>query len=129
MECFREPSDTLDGFDMIVQVGGCWLFVKDTLAGASGLCAAACYLLSQLVIGCISQLTNMHALWQTHCWCQAHAHAHCGLPWQEDYPGAAVNSGVIACKAKHPVWQHAFDLMVERKGGCGRECGKTVVCC
>lgn len=28
-----------------------------------------------------------------------------------------MNSGVIACTARHPVWQHAFDLMVERKGG------------
>lgn len=38
-------------------------------------------------------------------------------PLQEDYPGAAVNSGVIACMPNHPAWKHAFDLMVERKGG------------
>ncbi|GAB4816087.1 hypothetical protein N2152v2_003133 [Parachlorella kessleri] len=34
---------------------------------------------------------------------------------QADYPGAAVNSGVIACKPNHPVWDKAFEIMHERK--------------
>ena len=37
---------------------------------------------------------------------------------QEDYPGAAVNSGVIASKPNHPVWDKAFEIMFEREGEC-----------
>ena len=41
---------------------------------------------------------------------------------QADYPGAAVNSGVIACKPNHPVWDKAFEIMHERRG-------ELVPCC
>ncbi|GAB4813725.1 hypothetical protein N2152v2_000771 [Parachlorella kessleri] len=34
---------------------------------------------------------------------------------QADYPQAAVNSGVIACKPNHPVWDKAFEIMHERR--------------
>ena len=44
----------------------------------------------------------------------------CPAAVQEDYAGAAVNSGVLACRPNHPVWEHAFTIMEERKGESGR---------
>lgn len=100
VECFRESYDALEGADLVVQVraqAGCrgWLPTTCPHTGAPAACTAAGRR-------------------------RARACPRCGAPapllLQEDYPGAAVNSGVLACRPNHPAWERAFEIMHERKG-------------
>lgn len=38
---------------------------------------------------------------------------HCWLP-QQDYGGPAANSGVLAVKPNHPIWDAAWSIIEER---------------
>ena len=53
-----------------------------------------------------------------------HCPALCAAP-QQDYAGAAVNSGILAGMPNHPVWEKAWELMEERKGKGERQGGKA----